>query len=150
MNELLSQLLGGPEADQVALLFCDVDNFKRVNDSLGHDVGDELIIALARRLERGLPPSCTAGRMSGDEYVVICSDVHEVGGVEALANRVARLLRAVVPVRGQLLRVSADDRRGDARPRRTPPPRTCCGSPTPRCSARNARAPAACRSRARR
>lgn len=107
VNELLSQLMGGPEAGAVALLFCDVDNFKRVNDSLGHDVGDELIIALARRLERGLPPSCTAARMSGDEYVVICSDVHEVGGVEALANRVARLLRTAVPVRGQLLRVSA-------------------------------------------
>jgi diguanylate cyclase (GGDEF)-like protein/PAS domain S-box-containing protein len=107
VNELLNQLLGGPDADKVALLFCDVDNFKRVNDSLGHDVGDELITALARRLERGLPPSCTAGRMSGDEYVVICSDVDEVGGVEALANRVAQLLRAAVPVRGQLLRVSA-------------------------------------------
>jgi diguanylate cyclase (GGDEF)-like protein/PAS domain S-box-containing protein len=107
VNDLLNQLLGRPDADHVALLFCDVDNFKRVNDSLGHDVGDELIIALARRLERGLPPSCSAGRMSGDEYVVICSDVSEVGGVEALANRVAQLLRAAVPVRGQLLRVSA-------------------------------------------
>jgi diguanylate cyclase (GGDEF)-like protein/PAS domain S-box-containing protein len=107
LNELLNKLLRGPDADRVALLFCDVDNFKRVNDSLGHDVGDELIIALARRLERGLPPSCTAGRMSGDEYVVICSDVSEVGGVDALATRVARLLRAAVPVRGQLLRVSA-------------------------------------------
>jgi diguanylate cyclase (GGDEF)-like protein/PAS domain S-box-containing protein len=107
VNELLNQLLGGPAAASVAVLFCDVDNFKRVNDSLGHDVGDELIIALARRLERGLPPCCTPGRMSGDEYVVICSDVHEVGGVESLANRVAKLLRTAVPVRGQLLRVSA-------------------------------------------
>jgi diguanylate cyclase (GGDEF)-like protein/PAS domain S-box-containing protein len=106
VNELLGRLLGGPDAESVAVLFCDVDNFKRVNDSLGHDVGDELIIALARRLERGLPPSCTPARMSGDEYVVICSDVQEVGGVEALANRVARLLRTAVPVRDQLLRVS--------------------------------------------
>jgi diguanylate cyclase (GGDEF)-like protein/PAS domain S-box-containing protein len=107
VKELLAKLLGGPDSDDVALLFCDVDNFKRVNDSLGHDVGDELITALARRLERGLPPSCTAARMSGDEYVVICSDVTEVGGVENLANRVATLLRTAVPVRGQLLRVSA-------------------------------------------
>ncbi|HEY7594537.1 MAG TPA: EAL domain-containing protein [Actinophytocola sp.] len=107
VNELLGRLLGGADADRVALLWCDVDNFKRVNDSLGHEVGDELIIALARRLERGLPPSCTPARMSGDEYVVICSDVQEAGGVEALANRVARLLRTAVPVRGQLLRVSA-------------------------------------------
>ena len=107
VNELLGRLLGGPDADSVALLWCDVDNFKRVNDSLGHEVGDELIVALARRLERGLPPSCTPARMSGDEYVVICSDVEEAGGVEALANRVAQLLRTAVPVRGQLLRVSA-------------------------------------------
>jgi diguanylate cyclase (GGDEF)-like protein/PAS domain S-box-containing protein len=107
VKELLAKLLGGPDSDGIALLFCDVDNFKRVNDSLGHDVGDELITALARRLERGLPPSCTAARMSGDEYVVICSDVAEVGGVEALANTVATLLRTAVPVRGQLLRVSA-------------------------------------------
>lgn len=107
VKELLGALLGGTEAEHVALLFCDVDNFKRVNDSLGHDVGDELITALARRLERGLPPCCTAARMSGDEYVVICSDVVEVGGVENLANRVAMLLRTAVPVRGQLLRVSA-------------------------------------------
>ncbi|MGW5052932.1 EAL domain-containing protein [Actinokineospora sp. NPDC004072] len=107
VKELLGKLLGGPDYDRIALLFCDVDNFKRVNDSLGHDVGDELITALARRLERGLPPSCTVARMSGDEYVVICSDVNEAGGVEALANTAAGLLRTAVPVRGQLLRVSA-------------------------------------------
>ncbi|MFC5290965.1 EAL domain-containing protein [Actinokineospora guangxiensis] len=107
VKELLGKLLGGRDFDRIALLFCDVDNFKRVNDSLGHDVGDELITALARRLERGLPPSCTVARMSGDEYVVICSDVAEAGGVEALANTAAGLLRTAVPVRGQLLRVSA-------------------------------------------
>ncbi|WP_436492035.1 bifunctional diguanylate cyclase/phosphodiesterase [Actinokineospora sp. HUAS TT18] len=107
VKELLAKLLGGRDYERIALLFCDVDNFKRVNDSLGHDVGDELITALARRLERGLPPSCTVARMSGDEYVVICSDVDEVGGVEALANLAAKLLRTAVPVRGQLLRVSA-------------------------------------------
>ncbi|MCG8916105.1 EAL domain-containing protein [Actinokineospora sp. PR83] len=107
VKELLATLLGGRDYQRIALLFCDVDNFKRVNDSLGHDVGDELITALARRLERGLPPSCTVARMSGDEYVVICSDVDEAGGVEVLANQVASLLRTAVPVRGQLLRVSA-------------------------------------------
>ncbi|MGH3858704.1 sensor domain-containing protein [Actinokineospora sp.] len=107
VKELLAKLLGGRDYERIALLFCDVDNFKRVNDSLGHDVGDELITALARRLERGLPPSCTVARMSGDEYVVICSDVEEVGGVDALANLAASLLRTAVPVRGQLLRVSA-------------------------------------------
>jgi diguanylate cyclase (GGDEF)-like protein/PAS domain S-box-containing protein len=107
VQELLAELLGGAHPERVALLFCDVDNFKRVNDSLGHDAGDELLIALARRLEQGLPSGCTAARMSGDEYVVICEDTGAVGGVEALSNRVARLLRTAVPVQGQLLRVSA-------------------------------------------
>ncbi|CAM3458857.1 EAL domain-containing protein [Kibdelosporangium persicum] len=107
VNELLAGLLSGPGAKDVALLFCDVDNFKRVNDSLGHDAGDELLVALARRLEDGLPEGCTAARMSGDEYVVICRDQNKAGGVDELATKVAHLFRTAVPVRGQLLRVSA-------------------------------------------
>ncbi|TDP93777.1 PAS domain S-box-containing protein/diguanylate cyclase (GGDEF)-like protein [Labedaea rhizosphaerae] len=107
VNELLRELLSGEHAERVALLFCDVDNFKRVNDSMGHDAGDELIVALARRLERGLPVGCTVGRMSGDEYVVICADIDRAGGVETLTRSVSSLLKAAVPVRGQLLRVSA-------------------------------------------
>ncbi|AOS65406.1 sensor domain-containing protein [Actinoalloteichus hymeniacidonis] len=107
VKEQLAGLLSGPDGSRVAVLFCDIDNFKRVNDSLGHDAGDELLVALARRLEGGLPPSCTASRLSGDEYVVICSDIDAVGGVDALATRVAGLLRTAVPVHGQLVRVSA-------------------------------------------
>jgi diguanylate cyclase (GGDEF)-like protein/PAS domain S-box-containing protein len=107
VNELLAELLTSPGAKDVALLFCDVDNFKRVNDSLGHDAGDELLIALAKRLEDGLPEGCTAARVSGDEYVVICRDHNAAGGVEELASQVAHLFRTAVPVRDQLLRVSA-------------------------------------------
>jgi diguanylate cyclase (GGDEF)-like protein len=107
VKETLTQLLAGEGAEKIAVLFCDIDNFKRVNDSLGHDAGDELLVALARRLEGGLPAGCTAARMSGDEYVIICEDIDAVGGVDALGTRVASLLRAAVPVHGQLVRVSA-------------------------------------------
>jgi len=107
VKELLTTLLGSEDRSRVAVLFCDIDNFKRVNDSLGHDAGDELLVALARRLEGGLPEGCTAARLSGDEYVIICENIDEVGGVDALANRVAGLLRTAVPVHGQLVRVSA-------------------------------------------
>ncbi|WP_253775439.1 sensor domain-containing protein [Goodfellowiella coeruleoviolacea] len=107
VKEMLGELLKGEDAAKVAVLFCDIDNFKRVNDSLGHDAGDELLVALARRLEGGLPTGCTAARLSGDEYVIICADIEAAGGVDALANRVASLLRTVVPVHGQLVRVSA-------------------------------------------
>ncbi|TWP53564.1 EAL domain-containing protein [Lentzea tibetensis] len=107
VKEILAKLLEGEKRSKVAVFFCDIDNFKRVNDSLGHDAGDELLVALARRLEGGLPETCTAARLSGDEYVIICSDIDAVGGVDALATRVASLLRTAVPVHGQLVRVSA-------------------------------------------
>ncbi|HVV24072.1 MAG TPA: PAS domain S-box protein, partial [Pseudonocardiaceae bacterium] len=107
VNELLGRLLSERAAARTAVLFCDIDNFKRVNDSLGHDAGDELLVALARRLEGGLPEGCTVARLSGDEYVIICPDIEAVGGVESLANRVSTLLRTAVPVHGQLVRVTA-------------------------------------------
>ncbi|MCC8251503.1 putative bifunctional diguanylate cyclase/phosphodiesterase [Saccharothrix luteola] len=107
VKEMLGGLLESPERSKVAVLFCDIDNFKRVNDSLGHDAGDELLVALARRLEGGLPEGCTAARLSGDEYVIICENIDRAGGVDALATRVAGLLRTAVPVHGQLVRVSA-------------------------------------------
>ncbi|GAA3461408.1 EAL domain-containing protein [Saccharothrix longispora] len=107
VKETLGTLLESPERSKVAVLFCDIDNFKRVNDSLGHDAGDELLVALARRLEGGLPDGCTAARLSGDEYVIICENIDRVGGVDKLATTVASLLRTVVPVHGQLVRVSA-------------------------------------------
>ncbi|HEY8373244.1 MAG TPA: EAL domain-containing protein [Pseudonocardiaceae bacterium] len=107
VNELLGELLSGDDWHKVLVLFCDIDNFKRVNDSLGHDAGDELLVALARRLETGLPEGCVAARLSGDEFVIICPNIDAVGGVDALAQKVAGLLRTAVPVHGQLLRVSA-------------------------------------------
>ncbi|MBB4963233.1 bifunctional diguanylate cyclase/phosphodiesterase [Saccharothrix violaceirubra] len=107
VKELLGTLLESPDRAKVGVLFCDIDNFKRVNDSLGHDAGDELLVALARRLEGGLPDGCTAARLSGDEYVIICENLDHVGGVDELATRVAGLLRTAVPVHGQLVRVSA-------------------------------------------
>ncbi|MFE2750737.1 EAL domain-containing protein [Actinosynnema sp. NPDC059335] len=107
VKEMLGRLLDSPNRSKVAVLFCDIDNFKRVNDSLGHDAGDELLVALARRLEGGLPEGCTAARLSGDEYVIICENLDRVGGVDALATKVAGLLRTAVPVHGQLVRVSA-------------------------------------------
>ncbi|MBB5955214.1 diguanylate cyclase (GGDEF)-like protein/PAS domain S-box-containing protein [Saccharothrix tamanrassetensis] len=107
VKEMLAHLLESEDRSRVAVLFCDIDNFKRVNDSLGHDAGDELLVALARRLEGGLPDGCTAARLSGDEYVIICENIDTVGGVDALATKVAGLLRTAVPVHGQLVRVSA-------------------------------------------
>ena len=89
-----------------AVLFCDVDNFKRVNESRGHPVGDELLAAVANLLHRTLPPGCHLARFSGDEFLITCPDVDSLGGVETFAAQVSRALRTTVPVRGQFVRIS--------------------------------------------
>ncbi|MGH3982490.1 MAG: EAL domain-containing protein [Pseudonocardiaceae bacterium] len=106
IKETLTELLASPGRD-LAVLFCDIDNFKRVNDALGHDAGDELLVALARWLRDGLPEGCTGGRLSGDVFVVVCSDVAAQGGISSLVATVSALLRTAIPLRGQLIRVSA-------------------------------------------
>lgn len=107
VHEYLERLLEEHRPDRVAVLFCDLDNFKRVNDSLGHEAGDELLVALARQLNTGLPEVCTAARMFGDEFLIICSDLAAVGGLNKLTALVSGLLDTVVPVQDQTVWLSA-------------------------------------------
>jgi diguanylate cyclase (GGDEF)-like protein/PAS domain S-box-containing protein len=103
----IGRLLAGPDRHKLAVLCCDLDDFKRVNTALGHAAGDQVLIMLAARLQRELPIGCTPARLSGDEFVVVCDDVSAVGGVPRLAEAVASLLRGPVEVDGQPVRVSA-------------------------------------------
>ncbi|MGH3754348.1 MAG: sensor domain-containing protein [Pseudonocardiaceae bacterium] len=106
IKDTVTELLASGGRD-LAVLFCDIDNFKRVNDALGHDAGDELLVALARWLHDGLPKGCTVGRLSGDVFVVICSDVAAQGGISSLVATVSAVLRTAIPLRGRLIQVSA-------------------------------------------
>ncbi|MCW3069920.1 MAG: hypothetical protein JWL67_2545 [Solirubrobacterales bacterium] len=77
------------EGIDVAMLMLDLDRFKIINDSLGHAVGDDLLLALASRLRESVRPSDTVARLSGDEFVVVCERPAGVRHVVSLAERIA-------------------------------------------------------------
>ncbi|MFY0406106.1 putative bifunctional diguanylate cyclase/phosphodiesterase [Solicola sp. PLA-1-18] len=75
-----------------AVLFLDLDGFKRVNDAAGHDVGDRLLKAVAERLDDTIPSSCVLGRYGGDEFVVIVPDRDETDP-QGLAERIVAAVK---------------------------------------------------------
>jgi diguanylate cyclase (GGDEF)-like protein len=92
----------------VAVLFLDLDRFKVVNDSLGHGVGDDLLVEVARRLERTMRSADSVARLGGDEFVVLAEDVAGLDEALSLARRLREAI--AVPVRvgaGQRVVVTA-------------------------------------------
>ncbi|MGY1750316.1 putative bifunctional diguanylate cyclase/phosphodiesterase [Modestobacter sp. SYSU DS0511] len=95
-----------PGADSLACIFLDLDNFKVVNDSLGHAAGDELLVEVASRLRATVRPGDLVARFGGDEFVVVCQQVSEADAV-ALAERIGAQLRRPVRLGGVDLRPQA-------------------------------------------
>ena len=77
----------------MAVMFLDLDGFKPINDTYGHDVGDRLLVALAGRLQDGLRGSDTAARFGGDEFMVLCEDVAGLQDVISIAQRILGSIR---------------------------------------------------------
>lgn len=78
----------------VAVLFCDLDRFKDVNDSMGHQVGDEMLVEVARRLRAGLRPQDTVARLGGDEFVALGEGLAGVTDAVQMASRLQERLGA--------------------------------------------------------
>ncbi|MFN8040463.1 MAG: PAS domain S-box protein [Acidimicrobiales bacterium] len=78
----------------VGVLFCDLDHFKVVNDSLGHSAGDRLLVDVADRLQHQLRPGDTVSRFGGDEFVILCEDVDGPDPAVRLAERVEEAMAA--------------------------------------------------------
>ncbi|MDR5866441.1 EAL domain-containing protein [Halomonas koreensis] len=75
------------QARRLAVLFLDLDHFKQVNDSLGHALGDELLVKLTERLQQHLREDDTLARLGGDEFIALLPDVQEVDEVTRVARR---------------------------------------------------------------
>ncbi|HZQ82131.1 MAG TPA: sensor domain-containing diguanylate cyclase [Gaiellaceae bacterium] len=72
----------------VAVLFVDLDDFKTINDSLGHAAGDDLLVSVGERLREGTRPTDTPARLGGDEFAVLIDDVHTTEDIVTIAERV--------------------------------------------------------------
>ena len=109
LNDRLTHALQRSRRDEtaVAVLFLDLDRFKLVNDSLGHDAGDRLLSQVAQRMLEGLRGSDTVARLGGDEFVVVVEDVKDDLEIHTAVERVAAILEQPFEVDSETLFVSA-------------------------------------------
>jgi len=91
----------------VAILFADLDRFKVINDTYGHHVGDELLVAVAGRLTELQRPGDTLARLAGDEFIVLCEDLEHTSQVEPVATRIDEALGRPFVLSGIKVQVSA-------------------------------------------
>ena len=89
-----------------AVLFLDVNGFKRINDSIGHAAGDEVIVIVAERLSRLVRPDHFLARIAGDEFVFVLTSPHAGAWAELLAREVEGLLEAPLSVMGHQMRIA--------------------------------------------
>lgn len=85
----------------IAVLFLDLDDFKTVNDSLGHAAGDQMLIAVAGRLQGACRPGDTVARLGGDEFAMLVEDITDTTEALAVADRITDKLNAVFSVEGK-------------------------------------------------
>jgi len=93
--------------DFLAVLYLDLDDFKTVNDSLGHEAGDELLKGVARRLIRASRPGDTVARLGGDEFGVLLCDIHSASDAEEAANRITMALVEPLQILGRVVSARA-------------------------------------------
>ena len=91
---------------QVAMLFLDLDNFKRVNDTLGHLAGDQLLLESVKRLTGCMRDSDTISRQGGDEFILLLDDIADVETVDRIAMDVLRVLVEPVEINGHAINTS--------------------------------------------
>lgn len=91
---------------QLALLFLDLDHFKSINDSLGHDVGDELLQELSRRLSDSVRESDIVARLGGDEFVILLPEVNKDSEVQPVTDKILSAVGKPFTLAGQEFRIT--------------------------------------------
>jgi diguanylate cyclase (GGDEF)-like protein len=104
-HECVSEALASPAPGPagVAILFIDLDDFKEVNDRMGHQVGDHLLVAVAQRLLGCVRPADVAARLGGDEFGVLVTQVPSIRELMDIAERILEALRIPVMLAGDRL-----------------------------------------------
>jgi diguanylate cyclase (GGDEF)-like protein len=93
LDELLKQVQQQPD-HQFAVLFLDCDRFQSINDSLGHVMGDQLLVSIARRIELSLRPGITLSRLGGDEFTILIKDIETTADAVQIAKQILKELAA--------------------------------------------------------
>ncbi len=107
-NDRLEHGLEKASRDQrkLALLFIDLDNFKEINDSLGHEVGDKALKAIAKQFQSSIRMSDTLARLGGDEFIIILEDLKEDKDAALLAQKILEVTKQPIKVDEHVLHVS--------------------------------------------
>ena len=108
MESLTNALLSRRSRErEVAVLFFDLDDFKPINDTLGHDAGDRVLVEVGNRLARSAREGDLVARFAGDEFVVLVRGVASADEAETAAARLVAAVRVPIPVAGRTVVVSA-------------------------------------------
>ena len=91
----------------IALLMVDLDNFKRINDTIGHHAGDAVLVSIANRLRASLRRSDTVARMGGDEFVVMLEDIHTVYEAERITQKLVDAIRQPITINNEVHSITA-------------------------------------------
>ena len=103
-QELASAKLAGRA---VAVLFVDLDNFKVINDSLGHHLGDRLLVGVSRRIRNSLRSQDSAARFGGDEFTILLANLRNAGAAVRVTERLLKTLREPFLIANHEVTVSA-------------------------------------------
>jgi diguanylate cyclase (GGDEF)-like protein/PAS domain S-box-containing protein len=103
----LSLETANKKGEQLALLFMDLDKFKEVNDSLGHEIGDELLKQFSNRLINNVRGNSVLGRIGGDEFLILLKDIKSYQNVDNIAKRLYKALQQPYQIKGHYINTTA-------------------------------------------